>query len=176
MSVKTIISWHFVAHPHTHTHTKPSAIMDIHKENSDSDNDDTPRLPQPLETTPAVLLAAHNGERFDYAMLLCECYRHGVSWLPLQSWYFVDTLRAIRAIEPIGGCMKLQCMFRSAGGTEGLRAHRALDDCHCLRDVMEHAAARIGISLLQLLKPFTVQLNSMVSAAQISVLMSMPNA
>ena len=144
-------------------------------EDSDSDNDDTPCLPQPPETTPAVLLAARNGERFDCAMLLCECYRHGVPWLPLECWYFVDTLWVIRAVEPVGGCMKLQCMFRSAGGTEGLRAHRALDDCHCLRDVLEFAAARMGLSLLQLLQPFAVKLDSMASAAQVSVLVNVPD-
>ncbi len=141
-------------------------------ENSDSEND-SPRLPRPPDEPPAVLLAAHNGGPFDFAMLLCECSRHGLSWAPLERWCFVDTLWVLRAtapVEPIGGCMKLQCMVRSIG-CSGLQAHRALDDCFCLRGVMEHAAACLGVGLLDLLRPFAVKLDATASAAQVSVLL-----
>lgn len=145
----------------------------VQEDDEDSD-DDSPRLLRPPDEPPAVLLAAHNGERFDYAMLLCECYRHGLPWVSLERWRFVDTLwvlRALTAVDPICGCLKLQCMVRSSCGSDGLQAHRALDDCICLHGVMEHAAARLGVSLLELLKPFAVKLNVSASAAQVSVLM-----
>ena len=140
-------------------------------ENSDSEDDNSPRLPRPPDERPDVLLAAHNGDRFDYALLLCECSRHGLSWAPLERWCFVDTLWVLRALEPIGGCLKLQCLVRSGSGPDGLQAHRALDDCFCLRDVMEYAAARLGISLLDLLRPFVVRLDAAASTAQVSVLL-----
>jgi len=62
-------------------------------------------------------------------MLLFECQRHCLSWSPLERWLFVDTLDVLRAvgIEGLGGCLKLQCLARAAGGAEGLRAHRALE-------------------------------------------------
>ena len=138
---------------------------------SDSEDENSPRPPHPPDERPDVLLAAHNGDRFDYALLLCECSRHGLSWAPLERWCFVDTLWVLRALEHHGGCLKLQCMVRSVGGTDGLQAHRALDDCFCLRDVMGCAAARLGISLLDLLRPFAVRLDATASAAQVSVLL-----
>ena len=143
----------------------------IHEDSdTDDDTDDLRCLPRPPETSPAVLLVAHNGQCFDYAMLLCECFRHGVSWYPLERWYFVDTLWVLRALEPTSGCLKLQCMVQS-NGTGSLRAHRALDDCLCLRAVMEFKAERCGITLFQLLQPFVVKINSVASAAQVSVLL-----
>ena len=144
------------------------------QENSGDSEDDSPRLLRPPDEPPVVLLAAHNGERFDYAMLLCECSRHGISWAPLERWCFVDTLwvlRAMASVESISGCFKLQCMVRCTGGSDGLLAHRALDDCICLRGVMECAAARLGVSLPELLTPFAVRLDVSASAAQVSVLL-----
>ena len=139
-------------------------------ENSDSE-DDSPRLPRPPDEPPTVLLAAHNGGPFDFAMLLCECSRHGLSWAPLERWCFVDTLWVLRALASMEiGCMKLQCMVRSIG-CSGMRAHRALDDCLCLRGVMEHVAACLGLSCLDLLRPFAVKLDAAASAAQVSVLL-----
>ena len=142
-------------------------------ENSDDSEDDSPRLPRPPDEPPVVLLAAHNGERFDYALLLCECSRYGLSWAPLERWRFVDTLSVLHAVGSveIGGCFKLQCLVRSSGRSGGLQAHRALDDCFCLRGVMEYAAACLGISILELLKPFAVRLDADASAAQVSVLL-----
>jgi len=145
----------------------------VHENSDDDSEDDSPRLPRPPDEPPVALLAAHNGERFDYALLLCECSRYGLSWAPLERWRFVDTLSVLHVVGSveIGGCFKLQCMVRSLGSTDGLQAHRALDDCFCLRGVMEYAAARLGISILELLKPFAVRLDADVSAAQVSVLL-----
>ena len=109
---------------------------------------------------------------FDFAMLLFECQRHSVPWSPMERWLFVDTLDVLRALgaEGFGGCYKLQCMSRTACSANGLRAHRALDDCVALRGVMECLAARLGIGLLEMLRPFAVRLDAVGSLAQVSVL------
>jgi len=145
----------------------------LQEESSESEDDGSPRPPRPPSEPPDILIVAHNGVRFDFAMLLFECQRHSVSWAPLERWLFVDTLDVLRAFgaEGLGGCQKLQCLARIAGGADGLRAHRALDDCVALRGVMECVAARLGSScLLQLLRPFAVRLDAAASMASVSVL------
>ena len=131
-------------------------------------------------------------------MLLFECQRHSVPWSPLERWLFVDTLEVLRAVGVEDGCQKLQCLARLACSANGLRAHRALeppwsraersiaelrreqsrvehigaeqDDCIALRGVMECLAARLGMGLLEMLRPFAVRLDSVASMAQVSVL------
>ena len=44
------------------------------------------------------------------------------------------------------------------------------DDCIALRGVMECLAARLGMGMLQMLKPFAVRLDAVASMAQVSVL------
>ena len=142
----------------------------LQEESSDSEDDGSPRPPRPLSEPPDILIVAHNGMRFDFAMLLFECQRHSVSWAPLERWLFVDTLDVLRAFGAVGECLKLQCLAKIAGGADGLRAHRALDDCVALRGVMECVAARLGSScLLQLLRPFAVRLDAAASMAHVSV-------
>ena len=103
-------------------------------------------------------------------MLLFELVRHGLSWAPLQQWLFVDTLAVFEAvgISNLGGCAKLQCLVR--GQCAGLQAHRALDDCVCLRAVVEGVADSYGIRALDLLRPLVVRLDASASAAQVSTL------
>ena len=105
-------------------------------------------------------------------MLLVERQRHCVPWSPLERWLFVDTLEVLRAVgvEDLGGCQKLQCLARLACGASGLRVHCALDDCIALRGVMECLAARLGMGLLEMLRPFAVRLDAVASMAQVSVL------
>ena len=143
----------------------------LQEESSDSEDDGSPRPPRPPSEPPDILIVAHNGMRFDFAMLLFECQRHSVSWAPLERWLFVDTLDVLRAFGAVGECLKLQCLAKIAGGADGLRAHRALDDCVALRGVMECVAARLGSScLLQVLRPFAARLDAVASMAQVSVL------
>ena len=141
-------------------------------EDSES-SQDAPHSPLPSlpEDPPVLVLAAHNGLRFDFAMLLCECSRHNMSWAPLQRWLFVDTLAVLQAVGDAGVCMKLQCLARGAGNIDGLRAHRALDDCYALRAVIKQVAAGLGLDLWSLLRNFAVALDSDTSAAQVSVLL-----
>ena len=103
-------------------------------------------------------------------MLLFELVRHGLSWASLQQWLFVDTFAVIEAVEisNLGGCAKLQCLVR--GQCAGLQAHRALDDCVCLRAVVEGVAESYGIRALDLLRPLVVRLDTSASAAQVSTL------
>ena len=44
------------------------------------------------------------------------------------------------------------------------------DDCIALRGVMECLAARLGMGLWQMLRPFAVRLDVVASMAQVSVL------
>ena len=134
---------------------------------SDSECEDTPAT-LPLEV-PTVILAAHNGVKFDFAMILFECARHGCSWAPLENWLFVDTLSVVQAVVArLGGCSKLQCLVR--GHCAELQAHRALDDCIALRAVLQHIADLLGIPMLDVLRPFAMKLDVAASLAQMSAM------
>ena len=119
---------------------------------------------------PAVLVAAHNGIRFDFAMLLFELVRHDMSCGPLEQWLFVDTLSLVQTVglSNLGGCAKLQCLVR--GQCAGLQAHRALDDCIALRAVVQGVAETYGVHALDLLRPLVVRLDGEASLAQVSTL------
>ena len=143
-------------------------VVDDSESSQDCPHRALPSLP---EEPPVLVLAAHNGFRFDFAMLLCECCRHDVSWAPLQRWLFVDTLSVLQAVGDTGACMKLQCLAHAAGNVDGLRAHRALDDCYALRAVLLQVAARLGLNLWSLLHNFAVALDPDASMAQVSVLL-----
>ncbi len=138
----------------------------------DTDEEVTCLPPRLLDEAPAVLIAAHNGMRFDFPMLLSQCQRRGVSLIPLERWHYVDSLTALRALdaEMHGGCIKLQCLVRGLA-SDGLRAHRALDDSLALRDVTRCVAGRLGLSTLDLLLPFAYQFDAGSSVAELSVLL-----
>ena len=135
---------------------------------SECDWDEGPPI-LPYELT-KVVMVAHNGIRFDFAMILFESLRHGMSWMPLQNWLFVDTVSLVQAVglSDLGGCAKLQCLVR--GHCVGLQAHRALDDCVCLRTIMERVAETHGVSAADLLRPLVSRLDAAASVAQISTL------
>ena len=140
-------------------------------DDSDSSQENAPGLHTALSENPPVLvLAAHNGLPFDFAMLLCECLRHNVSLAPLQRWLFVDMLAMLQTHRNVSECMKLQCVVRFAGQVENLRAHRALDDCYALNGVIQHVAWRRGVSLWALMRDFALALDLPASCAQISLL------
>ena len=140
-------------------------------EDSDSSSDSadgSPRLARPPDETPLLLLAAHNGHRFDFAMLLFECHRHKLSTTPFERWYFVDTIAVVRAAqEEVGHCAKLQCLVRGLGAPQSARAHRALDDCHALQSIAAYLAMRLGCSLSMLLRKFAAKFDASESIAQV---------
>ncbi len=139
------------------------------EEEADSD-DNEPRPPSLLPDTPGLLLVGHNALRFDFPFLLCECLRHRAPCDCFQEWLFADTLHVAQAAEE-HGCRKLQCLVRTLGRFEDLRAHRAFDDCVALRHVGVALAERLGLDLPTFLRRFAVELDVPRSLAQLSVLM-----
>jgi hypothetical protein len=107
--------------------------------------------------------------RFDFPLLLCELLRHGLSCTPFERWLFVDTLVALQAARR-HGCLKLQCLSLRVMADTG-RAHRALDDCVSLRQVVVAAAIALGIPPSTWLRDFAQELDVPPSVAQLSVLM-----
>jgi len=134
---------------------------------SDSEGD-VPAQPQPCDKEIVILLAAHNGIKFDFPFLLIECRRHGISWMPFETFLFVDTYVCMQHIAQ--GCLKLQCLVHSSNMTHNFQAHRALDDCMALRSVVNFTAARLGLSSMKLLLLVAVECDAQDSAVQISVL------
>ena len=134
----------------------------------DEDSDDEMRQPIFLED-PIIVLAAHNGFRFDFPLLLCELLRNDISTTIWEQWYFVDTLQIFRSLNEYG-CIKLQCTAKDMTIDSG-HAHRALDDCIVLWRITSTFAERIGISMKELLSRFSVELDLASSTAQLSMLM-----
>jgi DNA polymerase III epsilon subunit-like protein len=115
---------------------------------------------------PAVLLAAHNGLKFDFPMLVSECIRHGCDVFQLAEFYFCDTLPLSRAFAlHIGdGCARLQCLARCCCCCTG-RQHRALEDTVVLRAVVQHCADYSGVSVQKLLGSFARRFDSHATLA-----------
>ena len=134
----------------------------------DEDSDDDMRQPTLLED-PIIVLAAHNGFKFDFPMLLCELLRNDISTIILEQWYFIDTLQLFGSLNKYG-CIKLQCTAKDMMIDSG-HAHRALDDCIVLWRVTNIFAERIGISMTELLSRFAVALDLCSSTAQLTMLM-----
>ena len=141
----------------------------LQESSSDSDDDDHRALPVTSEEYPLILICAHNGIKFDFAMLLFECYRHHVDMSVFEQWIFVDTMHIVSATkETMGSCLKLQCLAVHACDREELRAHRARDDCVALRRVMSLIASRLGFSFRRLLYAFAARLDLPASLAQVA--------
>ena len=140
-------------------------VSTIEPDGSDSDTD-VPRVVRSYGEPPRIVLAAHNGFKFDFAILASEVLRAGADWLPLQRWYYLDTLEVFKAMGSTG-CAKLQCLRREVGvGDEPLRAHRALDDAIALRSLVISQAERLGLTVSALLAPFVVGCDADATVAQ----------
>ncbi len=140
----------------------------------ESSEDELPPLKVRAEP-PLICLAAHNGFRFDYPMLLCECLRNHIPWCPMMRWRYVDTLVLTRAldVELYGGCLKLQCLVRRCASHTDLRAHRALDDSIFLRDVVVNFSQLLDTTVVDLLRPFVVSMEWQATGASLSVLLDL---
>ena len=135
------------------------------------DNDEEPVDTRIADEPPTIVIAAHNGVRFDFCMLLFECARSGLDISALARWLYVDTLSVLSALPgDLGGCLKLQCLARWSIGKQNMRAHRALDDCVVLREVMEHVAALLGLGLHELFRLFTLRLDVACSGVYMNAL------
>ena len=142
-----------------------TAVLESDGDSSDADA----RPPQVPEQPPIVMLAAHNGIRFDFPLLLCEVMRHRLPNTPFEEWVFVDTLVALQALA-LHSCLKLPCLALRVVADTG-RAHRALDDCVCLRQVAAALVQGVDVPLPSFLLRFAVELDMPSSLAQLSVLM-----
>ena len=115
---------------------------------------------------PIVLLAGHNGLKFDFPMLVSECLRHGCNVFQLAAYYYCDTLPLVRAFAAhIGdGCARLQCLARCCRCGTG-RQHRALEDTVVLRSVVQHCADYSGVSVEKLLVRFARRFDVLATLA-----------
>jgi len=133
------------------------------------------------------LLVAHNGRRFDFAILCAECRRHGVHMNSMVDLHFVDTMDLFSGLLPkedqedlLPGrrCCKLQCLAAdiscAAAGSGGLlarrRPHRALDDAAALLDVVQASAVRLDRSVTQLLAPLASALDVVATEAALEAM------
>ena len=141
------------------------------QEYSDSSDEEPPPLPRPPDEQPILLLAAHNGCAFDFAMLLCECYRHDLDLGVFDKWLYVDTLNVVRAwAHGTGACMKLQCLGGRLCEPSDLQAHRGRDDCVALLGVLHIIAAQLSCPMGDLLRMFAESVSLAESFAQVSAL------
>ena len=72
-----------------------------------TDDSEPPPDARPASVPPKVLLAAHNGLKFDFVALLCECRRHRLQLTTVGEWLFVDTL----AVSALMGRENVQDVF-----------------------------------------------------------------
>ena len=130
-------------------------VDDESSSEDDAARPEVQRLPMPKFPPPPVVLAAHNGFKFDFPMLVSEVLKHDCNIYLLADFKYVDTLEIVRAcgLGVADGCAKLQCLGRCAGGG-GLRAHRALEDTVVLGSVVRHVAESLGTSESALVKLF----------------------
>ena len=143
-------------------------LIDFAISDDGSSDDGVETQPRLKDNPPEILLAAHNGFKFDFSMLFKECHRNGVPLQWFTMWKYVDTLHVVNALDThvYGGCKKLQCMLR--GITEHqLRAHRALDDAIALREVVDCIAMRMGMSSFELLRNFVREIDLVESIAHL---------
>jgi DNA polymerase III epsilon subunit-like protein len=121
---------------------------------------------------PTIILAAHNGVKFDFPMLMSECSRHRIYFG--DGIGFVDTLAVIRALdsELYGACLKLQCLTHRFASASGLRAHRALDDCFMTRDVIVRLSQSLDTSPLELMRRFATHVDVDATLINLSCLAS----
>ena len=149
-------------------------LNDAVHDRGDSSDEEPPPPPRPPDEQPILLLAAHNGFAFDFAVLLCECYRHHLDLAVFERWVYADTLYVVRAaVREAAPCVKLQCLAKRLCEPGGLQAHRGLDDCVALLGVLRFVAAQLGSTVESLLSMFAEEIALCDSLAQVSVLVCM---
>jgi len=136
-------------------------------EGSSSSDESGPATPRLRSSPPRILLAAHNGFRFDYPMIVSQLWRSNL-WpgTVLGGWLYVDTLDVLKAADASGACLKLQCQ-RISRGVRVEAAHRALDDCRALASVMQDLAESLGLQPRELLARFAWKLDMAATAAEL---------
>ena len=112
-----------------------------------------------------TVLAAHNGKKFDFPMLVRECVEYEIPIRVMDRFKFVDTLEVVSALEDgmtAPKCHKLQCLGmaiqQDAFGIGCVVAHRALDDSLKLKKVCIDLSDVLGITPMRLVAEFAEQL------------------
>ena len=147
-------------------HDAEAAAVATCDDSSDEDADHAlPALPTPA-FAPTVVLAAHNGKRFDGGVLAHECLRNGMPVARLARYKWVDTMDVIRACS-LAGCFKLQCLAEKMGARQGC-AHRALDDVVALHDVISCVCEAVSLPMSKLLLPFVCDFDVVASLVDIA--------
>ena len=136
---------------------------------AEDDSEDEQQTATAMKPDQDILIVAHNGMKFDFPFLLSEAMRAGIGPGVMATWVYVDTLDVLQAIDC--ACRKLQCAFRAFGGSPGLRAHRALDDCIALGSVVRSISASLGVTPWMLLKHFAARLDEDSTRAGLSALL-----
>ena len=128
---------------------------------SDSSQESKGHMLKLKDPAPRILLAAHNGEKFDFPFMINEALRCGVPLWHFEKWTYVDTLALTSAAAPALeiGCKKLQCLGNRCR-TANNRAHRALDDSVLLRDVVSEMGDHFGTSAEDLLVPHAFRIDA----------------
>ena len=116
-----------------------------------------------------ICFVAHNGFKFDFAVLSSQICREGMSLQQLGHYWFCDSLELLRVISntPEFGdaltktlcCLKLQCLGSDLMSNSDIRAHRALDDAKTLKAVITDVSARIDVSVANLVSLFAQRLD-----------------
>ena len=104
---------------------------------------------------PEIVLAAHNGVRYDGPVIVRECVRHGLNIARLGEFKWLDTLHVAQACK-FAPCLKLQCLVNNIAAEQQLRAHRALDDVLALDVVLRNGAEQWSMQLAQMVQPFVL--------------------
>ncbi len=84
---------------------------DSSSSSGDEDGDHTQSALPTLAIAPVVVLAAHNGKRFDGSVLVHECLRNGVPVARLARYKWVDTMDVTWACSS-ACCFKLACLAK----------------------------------------------------------------
>ena len=119
-----------------------------------------------------IMLVSHNDAKFDFPFLLCEVFRAGLGSSAMAVWMYADTLHLLQATNSAGECNKLQCALRACSGPRGLRAHRALDECIALEQVVSHVTESLGVTPRVSLRPIVFRLDQAATVAQTMALMA----
>mmetsp|Transcript_163710 Transcript_163710/g.525046 ORF Transcript_163710/g.525046 Transcript_163710/m.525046 type:complete len:660 (-) Transcript_163710:123-2102(-) len=108
-----------------------------------------------------ICLVAHNGIRFDFAVLVAQCFRLGLSLRHFARYLYCDSMDLLRLMQGAGGgaqslskhaCLKLQCLNCNFLKGRSCRAHRALDDAQTLQAVLEHGATFLGTKVVDIVR------------------------
>ncbi len=145
-----------------------SAALTTCDDSSDDDDDayhTRPALPTP-SFAPTVVLAAHNGKRFDGSVLVHECLRNGAPVSRLARYKWVDAMNVMRACSS-ASCSKLQCLAKEMAARRGC-AHRALDDVVALHGVMLYLSEAVSLPVPKLLLPFVCDFDVVDSLVDIA--------